>query len=255
VNGLAHCNVYVSCQAVPGASYGLSVVGGENRVTLVGLNVTAGSSQVLNTISGNNQSGNAGGTLPQQLVATLTDNCGTAKPGVPVTWTVTQGSAMLTNTLSTSDAGGNVRTSVVLGQTSGAVRVTVTAGTAQAVFSLTNQVVAAFFSNEVYVGSGVYYLQFPNGNPFGYFNYVATSILYHYEMGYEAFIPGSAADIYLYDFSTGHWFYTSSTLFPYLYDFTLTTWIYYFPDTKNPGHYTTNPRYFSNLTTGQVFTM
>ena len=112
-----------------------------------------------------------------------------------------------------------------------------------------------FFTGEVNLGSGVYYLQFPNNNLFGYYNYVASSIFYHYDMGYEAFFPGSAADIYLYDFTTGHWLYTSSTLFPYLYDFTLKTWIYYFPDKNNPGHYTTNPRYFSNLTTGQVFTM
>jgi hypothetical protein len=113
----------------------------------------------------------------------------------------------------------------------------------------------AFFTGQVPVGSGVDYLQFPDSNPFGYYNFVSNSIFYHYDMGYEAFIPGSAADTYLYDFATGHWLYTSSTLFPYLYDFTLKTWIYYFPDTKNPGHYTTNPRYFSNLTSGQIFTM
>ena len=47
----------------------------------------------------------------------------------------------------------------------------------------------------------------------------------------------------------------STTLFPYLYDFTLNDWLYYFPDTKNPGHYTTNPRFFSNLTTGKIFSM
>ena len=74
-------------------------------------------------------------------------------------------------------------------------------------------------------------------------------------MGFEAFIAGSASDVYLYDFTTGHWWYTSNTLFPYLYDFSLKTWIYYFPNTNSPGHYTTNPRYFSNLTTGQIFTM
>jgi hypothetical protein len=112
-----------------------------------------------------------------------------------------------------------------------------------------------FFNGEQSLGSGVYYLQFPNGNLFGYYNYPSSSILYHYDMGFEAFIPGSAADIYLYDFTSGHWWYTSSTLFPYLYDFTLKAWLYYFPDTKNPGHYTANPRYFSNLTTQTIFTM
>jgi hypothetical protein len=62
-------------------------------------------------------------------------------------------------------------------------------------------------------------------------------------------------EVYLYDFTASHWWYTSPTLFPYLYDFTLNTWIYYFPDTKNPGHYTTNPRYFVNLTTNNIVTM
>jgi hypothetical protein len=115
--------------------------------------------------------------------------------------------------------------------------------------------VPSFFNGAVSLGSGVYYLQFPNGNPFGYYNFVAGTIFYHYDMGYEAFVQGSAADIYLYDFTSLHWLYTSSSLFPYLYDFTLSNWLYYFPDTKNPGHYTTNPRYFSNLTKGTIFTM
>ena len=102
----------------------------------------------------------------------------------------------------------------------------------------------------------MYYLQFPDGNSFGYYNFPSSSILYHYDMGFEAFVPGiGTADIYLYDFTAGHWFYTSAALFPYLFDFTLNTWIYYFPDPKNAGHYTTNPRYFSNLTTQQIFTM
>jgi hypothetical protein len=113
----------------------------------------------------------------------------------------------------------------------------------------------AFFTGEVSLGSGVYYLQFPDNDLFGYYNFVSSSIFYHYDMGFEAFVPGSAADIYLYDFSSNHWWYTSATLFPYLYDFTLKNWLYYFPDTKNPGHYTTDPRYFSNLTTGKIVTM
>jgi hypothetical protein len=113
----------------------------------------------------------------------------------------------------------------------------------------------SFFAGETSLGSGIYYLQFPDGSPFGYYNYPSTSIIYHYDMGFEGFIPGSASDIYLYDFTSNHWLYTSSMLFPYLYDFTLKTWIYYFPNPADSGHYTANPRYFSNLTTGQVFTM
>jgi hypothetical protein len=114
----------------------------------------------------------------------------------------------------------------------------------------------AFFTGEVSLGSGVYYLQFPDSNPFGYYNFPSGSILYHYDLGFEAFVAGTGtADIYLYDFTSHDWWYTSASLFPYLYDFTLNSWLYYLPNTANPGHYTANPRYFSNLTTGKIFTM
>ncbi len=118
-----------------------------------------------------------------------------------------------------------------------------------------NVTTTPFFTGQVSLGSGVEYLQFPNSTIFGYYTFVASTIFYQYDMGYEAFLSGNASDVYLYDFTAGHWWYTSATLFPYLYDFTLNSWIYYFPNTTSPGHYTTNPRYFSNLTTGRIFTM
>jgi hypothetical protein len=115
---------------------------------------------------------------------------------------------------------------------------------------------AAFLNGAAYLGSGVYYLQFPNGNLFGYYNLSTFPILYHYDLGFESFVDANDGQggVYFYDFSTSHWFYTSAGLFPYLYDFKLHAWLYYFPSTKNPGHYTSNPRYFSNLTTGNIIT-
>jgi alpha-tubulin suppressor-like RCC1 family protein len=113
---------------------------------------------------------------------------------------------------------------------------------------------ATFFTGEVSLGSGVYYLQFPNGNVFGYYNYPSFPIVYHYDLGFEAFVDGGNGAAYLYDFASSHWFYTSTTLFPYLYDFTLSNWLYYFPAPNNPGHYSSNPRYFSDLTTGKIIT-
>jgi len=63
---------------------------------------------------------------------------------------------------------------------------------------------------------------------------------------WEASVPGIG----------NHFFYTSPSFpFPYLYDFSLNTVLYYFPDPNNPGHYTTNPRYFYNFATGQIITM
>jgi hypothetical protein len=114
---------------------------------------------------------------------------------------------------------------------------------------------AAFFNGEVSLGSGVYYLQFSNGNLFGYYNLANFPIFYHYDMGFEAFIDGGSGAAYMYDFTSGHWWYTSSALFPYLYDFTLNNWLYYFPATNNPGHYSSNPRSFSDLTTGKIITL
>ncbi len=113
------------------------------------------------------------------------------------------------------------------------------------VFGLTHP---AFFTGETPLSDGVYYLAF-----FGYYNYQSFPFLYHYDLGFEYFIDAkdSGHGAYLYDLTSGHWFYTNPSLFPFLYDFTRTAWLYYFPDTHNPGHYTTNPRVFVNLTTNQ----
>ena len=59
--------------------------------------------------------------------------------------------------------------------------------------------------------------------------------------------------VYLYDFASGHFWYTSQSFsFPYVYDFTLKSVLYIFPDTANPGHYT---RKFYNFATGQIITL
>ena len=61
--------------------------------------------------------------------------------------------------------------------------------------------------------------------------------------------------MYFYDFTSGHFFYTSPTFpFPYLYDFSLNSVLYYYPNTTTAGHYTTNPRYFYNYATGKIIT-
>jgi uncharacterized protein (TIGR03437 family) len=144
-DGLAHCNVAVSCQVQLGLAYPITVVTGENSATTISLHVTAGSSQTLTMKSGNNQIGNAGSTLANLLTASVTDNCGTPKSGVAVTWSVTGGST-LTNTISTSSSVGIVSTNVILGQTPGTVQVTATLGTTQVVFTLTDQVAVAGIS-------------------------------------------------------------------------------------------------------------
>jgi hypothetical protein len=120
----------------------------------------------------------------------------------------------------------------------------------------------AFFNGQQALSPVFSYLQFANGSLFGYYAFLqgsastASAWLYHPDLGYE-YVTGAdpAGDLYFYDLASNHWWYSSASLFPYLYDFNLNSWIYYFPDTSNPGHYTTNPRYFSNFTTGKIFTM
>jgi hypothetical protein len=117
----------------------------------------------------------------------------------------------------------------------------------------------AFFMGEIPLGNGVYYLQFPNGTPFGFYSYLTDSRwIYHFDMGFEYWFDANDghSGIYFYDFASNHFFYTSPSFpFPYLYDFSLNTVLYYFPDPNRPGHYTTNPRYFYNFATGQIITL
>lgn len=117
----------------------------------------------------------------------------------------------------------------------------------------------AFFAGEVPLSNGVYYLVLPNTNLVGYYSYLADPhFIYHFDLGYEYLIDANdgAGGLYLYDFASGHWWYTGRTYpFPYLYDFTLKAFLYYYPDTVNAGHYTTSPRYFYNFTASQIVTI
>jgi large repetitive protein len=128
-------------------------------------------------------------------------------------------------------------------------------------FTTQSSTVDSFFNGEQILSSDWNYLQFPNANLFGYYAFLQGSAdtsaasFYHVDLGYEYILGSTTGSAYFYDFATEHWWYTASTMFPYLYDFTLNSWIYYFPNTSSPGHYTANPRYFSNLTTGKIFTM
>jgi hypothetical protein len=230
-----------------------------NTTPAVPVNMTANS----NTTP---QSAAAGGAFANALAVTVTDRNGKPVAGVSVTFTAPSSGASgtfpgggINFTAMTNSSGVATAAAFTANANAGTYSVTATsAGLPTVSFALTNTSAAthpAFFAGEDLLSGIVYYLKFPGGNLFGYYEYLSSSILYHFDMGYEAFIPGPGDQIYFYDFASGHWWYSSASLFPYLYDFTLNTFIYYFPDTANPGHYTTNPRYFSNLTTGKIFTM
>ena len=116
----------------------------------------------------------------------------------------------------------------------------------------------AFFTGETALADGVYYLAFPSGNYFGYYSFLADrAYIFHFDLGYEYVFDTNdgRSGVYFYDFASSTFFYTSPTFpFPYLYDFNLKSAVYYYPDPANPGHYTTNPRYFFNFATGTIIT-
>ena len=115
-----------------------------------------------------------------------------------------------------------------------------------------------FFNAEVSAGNGTDYLAFSNGNYFGYYSYLSDeNYFYHADLGFEYLFDANDGQdgVYLYDFASDTFFYTSPSFpFPYLYDFSLNSVVYYYPDPNEPGHYTTNPRYFYNFGTGQIIT-
>ena len=120
-----------------------------------------------------------------------------------------------------------------------------------------NYVLPGFFIGQVAQANGVYYLTFPSGNYFGYYSFLTNpNYIYHYDLGYE--YVSDAADgksgVYFYDFTSGHYFYSSPTYpFPYLYDYTLGTVLYYYPNPNSAGHYNTNGvRYFYDFNTSTV---
>ena len=114
-----------------------------------------------------------------------------------------------------------------------------------------------FFNTATDLANGVEYLQFAGGNYFGYFSYLADPhYIYHFDLGYEYVFDAADGEsgVYLYDFTSSDFFYTSPTFpFPYLYDFELETVLYYYPDPGQGGHYDTDGvRYFYDFATGKI---
>jgi uncharacterized protein (TIGR03437 family) len=142
--GTAHCNLIATCGSALGIPRAVYFGVGDQQFFPGTVIVTQGQAQTLSIVAGNNQSGAAGQALPVSLLVSVTDACGNPIAGAKVSWTVTQGSATLSNTSSTSNANGAVSTNLIFGAAAGAVQVTATLGTSSvATFSLTSQAVAS----------------------------------------------------------------------------------------------------------------
>lgn len=102
------------------------------------LNVLPGDPVPPLIISGNNQSGKTGTTLPRVLVAQIVDAGGNPLPGTQVVWSVSNPNALtLFDTVSTANSAGEVTTRVRLGNIAGTFQVTVRAGDLSATFTVT----------------------------------------------------------------------------------------------------------------------
>jgi len=83
---------------------------------------------------------------------------------------------------------------------------------------------------------------------FGTYSYTSYPLVYQFNLGYEyAFDAHNGGGVYLYDYTTGHFWYTQPSYFPFVYDFTLNTFLYYYQ--ANTPH-----RHFFDVNTNQVIT-
>jgi hypothetical protein len=233
-----------------------TVGGGNNPV--INLTGTLGGPNVTSTITIDAIGLPTGGTIP------LTISNVTSNPvwlSVSPTTGVTAGAAgtTLTITVNMAALGANAQPGTLNGYFN--------VGSGSAANTLTVSVILTtvapgdpFFNGEISVGGGFFYLVLQDGSPFGFYSFAqgtastASATIFHADMGFEYVTPagGAGAGVYMYDFSSGHWWYTASSLFPYIYDFSLNSWLYYFPNTSSAGHYTTAPRYFYNFGTGKI---
>ena len=132
--GTANCNVVFGGRQGSGTA---QVVVGQTSAPFdlfnVAFQVLPGVPGSVQVTTGNNQSGNAGATLPAPLVAVVGDQAGNPLSDVAVTWTITQGSGTLFNVRTTSDATGRVSANLTLGSTPGQVKITVAVQSAPSV--------------------------------------------------------------------------------------------------------------------------
>jgi len=82
---------------------------------------------------------------------------------------------------------------------------------------------------------------------FGHYTYNAYPLVYEYNLGYEYTFDAGGGGVYLYDYSSGHFWYTQASYFPFVYDFTLQAFLYYY--NVNTPH-----RHFYDFNTSTIIT-
>jgi len=72
---------------------------------------------------------------------------------------------------------------------------------------------------------------------FGHYLYGSYPLVYQYNLGYEYAYAGPNGGVYLYDYTSGHFWYTQSGYFPFVYDFTLNCYLYYYAGNGSPRYF------------------
>jgi len=135
-NGVVNCTLLATGKT--GVTFLTADVGGTWTYPGITLIVEPGDPVPPVIVSGNNQSGKTGTTLPQRLVARIVDAGGNPLPGQQVVWSVSNPAALtLIDTISAANSNGEVSTRVQLGNVAGTFQVTVKAGDLEASFTVT----------------------------------------------------------------------------------------------------------------------
>ena len=98
---------------------------------------TMGSPASIQIVSGNSQTASLNQAFSAPLIIRVTDFQGNAVSGAAINWAVSQGTATLFNSATSTNAGGQASTNITAGSSAGTVIVTVAAGSVTAQFTLT----------------------------------------------------------------------------------------------------------------------
>src|SRR6266566_9572957 len=142
-NGNTNCLPVCSGPTANGR-YSIDVGGSYRIFGPFNFSVTQGQFSAFRILTGNNQAGNPGATLPVTLTARTEDAAGNPLGNIPVVWeAVTPNSLTINNASTVSDASGMVSASVTLGNAFGTVQVRLrnSTGSVQTLFTFqVNQV-------------------------------------------------------------------------------------------------------------------
>jgi uncharacterized protein (TIGR03437 family) len=134
--GIANCDVVLG--PIIGTFQVIPNVGYLQTLRTITVTITPGTPGAIKIIQGDKQSGKPGDTLPLSLIVEVQDGFGNILPQTPVTWSVpAAGTATLSNVINTTDQVGRASAVVTLGNTTGLVRINVTAGGVTQSFTLT----------------------------------------------------------------------------------------------------------------------